>query len=88
MGVEEDALGVAAEDQLADGGTPAQADDDQLGADLLGDVEQVLGGLEAGLGVPDVDDDTGRLDAGPDLVELGLEPLARPPRRRGGRGGR
>ena len=72
MGVEEDALGVAAEDQLADGGTPPQTDDDQLGAHLFGDGEEVLRGLEAGLGVADVDDDAGGLDSGADVVELGL----------------
>ena len=47
MRVEQDALGVAAQDQLAHRRTAAQADDDQLGADLVGDGEQVLGGLEA-----------------------------------------
>ena len=54
--------------------------------DLLGDGEEVLGGLEAGLGVADVDRDAGRLDAGPHLVELGLADWPRC--RRGGRGGR
>ena len=86
MRVEEDALGVAAEDQLADRGTPPQTDHDQLCADLVGDVEEVLGGLEAGLRVTDVDDDTGRLDAGADVVELGLEPFAVLCVSRGGRG--
>ena len=47
MGVEQDALGVAAEDQLADRRTTTQADDDQVGAVGLGDADEVLGGLEA-----------------------------------------
>src|SRR3954451_7842192 len=47
--VEQHPLGVAAQDQLAHRGAPAQHDDDELCGDLLGDGEQVLGGLEARL---------------------------------------
>src|SRR3954468_19985553 len=57
VGVEQDPLGVAAEDQLADGRTPPQPDHDEIGVDLLGDVEQVLGGFETGLGAAHVDVD-------------------------------
>src|SRR6476659_4407834 len=44
-GVEQDLLGVAPEDQLADRRPPAQPDHDQLGLDLASDADQVLGGL-------------------------------------------
>src|SRR5512140_3409547 len=44
-GVEEDPLGVAAQDQLADRSTPPQADHDELRVAGLGDADQVLGRL-------------------------------------------
>ena len=65
VGVEEDALGVAAQDQLADGRAPAQADDDQVGGVGLGDADQVLGGLEAADQLAQVELDARRLAAGP-----------------------
>ena len=54
VGVEQDPLRVAAEDQLADRGAPAQADHDQLGVVGLGDADEVLGGLEAAHELADV----------------------------------
>src|SRR6478736_8739694 len=60
--VEEHALGVAAEDELADGRASAQADHQQLGTVGLGDADQVLGGLEAADELADVVLDAGLLE--------------------------
>src|SRR6478735_201125 len=66
-GVEEHALGVAAEDELADGRASPQADDEQLGTVGLRDADQVLRRLEAADELADV-----VLDAR--LVEALLDP--------------
>src|SRR4051794_38541021 len=65
-GVEEDALRVAAEDELADGRTPSQADHDQVGVAVLRDADQVLRGLEPADQLADVVFEPG-------LLQLGLE---------------
>ena len=44
-GVEQNPLRVRPEDQLADGGAPTKADDDELGVLLLGDGDEVFGRL-------------------------------------------
>ena len=71
MGVEQDPLGVAAEDELADRRAAAQADDDQLGLVGLGDADQVLGGLEAAHQLPDLVLDAGPVE--PERLRAGLD---------------
>jgi hypothetical protein len=53
-GVQEDALGVAAEQRLANGGATVDAHDEQFGADLLRNAQDGIGGrLGADVQVPD-----------------------------------
>src|SRR5262245_60026055 len=70
--VQQDALGVAAEDQLPDGRPAAQADHDQLGRVRLGDADQVLGGLEAPDQLADVVGDACLVEPCPHRVHVGL----------------
>ena len=62
LGVQQDPLRVAAQDQLADRRAAAQADHDQLGGAGLGDADQVLGGLEPADQLPEVVLDPGRVE--------------------------
>ena len=55
--VEEDALGVGPEDELADRGATAQPDDDELSTGLLGDGDEVLCRLLAADQATDIDVD-------------------------------
>ena len=48
MGVKQDALCRAAEQELADGAAVPHADDDEPGAHLVGHLDHFLGGLVAG----------------------------------------
>src|SRR6478735_8789199 len=70
--VEKHPLGVAAEDQLADRRTPAQADDDELRVARLGDAQQVLCGLEATHQLPEVELDAGLLEGPAHVLHLAL----------------
>ena len=69
--VEQHALGVRAQDQLADRRAAPQPDHDQLGVGGLGHAHEVLGGLEAPDELAHVVDDARGLELGPRRVELG-----------------
>src|SRR6478735_11759640 len=72
-GVEQDLLGVASEDQLAHRRPPAEPDHDQLGLDLAGDADQVLGGLKPPHEVAHLVLHTAVLELVAHLVELLLD---------------
>src|SRR4051794_26321510 len=70
--VEQDALRVAAEDQLAHRGPAAQADHDDVGVPLLGDRDDVLGGVEPAHQLADLVLHAVLVELLPDRLELAL----------------
>jgi hypothetical protein len=65
-------LGVAAEDELADGGSPPQPDDGYLDARFAGGIDEVIGGGMSIDGLPDFELHGRRGAVGVEPVQVGL----------------